>query len=251
MAASSVPAVPTRRAGFTLVELLVVIGIIALLISILLPAMSAAREQGNAIKCLSNVRQLGGAFILYADENKGKLPFPTASKGAGRRVTDWIYWQAGRDISESSVVRYLGKNPADVLRCPSDAWQEHPLNGNAAADGPYLYSYTANTHVLARTTAELPFPNTAVPLGSVRKSTEKVIVGEEDESTIDDGNWVIANGYGNNLAIRHERRRFLPDNAGSWSNNLNKRGNVAMMDGHAEFSPRSYVHDPKNYDPFQ
>ena len=62
------------RRGFTLVELLVVIGIIALLISILLPALSQARENANTIKCASNMRQLCQALTNYASENKGKFP---------------------------------------------------------------------------------------------------------------------------------------------------------------------------------
>src|SRR5688572_27432006 len=63
-----------RRRAFTLVELLVVIGIIAILIGILIPTLSRARESANKTACLSNIRELGNAFRLYAAGNKDAMP---------------------------------------------------------------------------------------------------------------------------------------------------------------------------------
>src|SRR3954451_21214718 len=72
-----------RHKGFTLVELLVVIGIIALLISILLPSLNRARETANRVKCASNLRQIGQAILLYANENKQQYPrTPYVTTGA-------------------------------------------------------------------------------------------------------------------------------------------------------------------------
>ena len=67
---------PNRRAfsAFTLVELLVVIGIIALLISILLPALSRARAESVKLKCLAQLKEIGSLALQYANENHGKVP---------------------------------------------------------------------------------------------------------------------------------------------------------------------------------
>src|SRR5690348_2980681 len=66
----------SSRRGFTLVELLVVIGIIAVLISILLPALNKARQQANEVKCESNMKQLYTCIAMYVGDNKQYLPYP-------------------------------------------------------------------------------------------------------------------------------------------------------------------------------
>ncbi len=87
--------------GFTLIELLVVVAIIALLMAILIPALQTAREQGKRAVCLSNLKQLTLAWIMYADENEGKIC--TAWVG---RPDSWVS-VAGRNASEAQQIKAM------------------------------------------------------------------------------------------------------------------------------------------------
>ena len=144
------------QSGFTLVELLVVVGIIAVLVAILLPALARAREQANTVKCMSNLRQIGQYVALYQTENNNHvLPFnmyrDPVTGSANWEVGDWygimarLYFRANMTNPATGAWLY-GANAWNVIRttglanlldCPSNETMP-------GSNGPVEYLYNRN-----------------------------------------------------------------------------------------------------------
>lgn len=248
-----------RRHAFTIVEVLVVVGIIVILLSLLLPSLRRVREGAKQLTCLSNLRQIGLAFVGYTHDNSGhfptcgpRAPFPQAS-------SDWIFWEETgprkRDLDKSAIAPYLDRplNP-NLLRCPSDDLEVH----QKYFDPPYRYSYVFN--LLIHNVYDWP----DLGVGQIRNPSAKIMIIEEDEHGIGDGSWWPLGGTVDWLAIRHDHQR-IPETFSTDINplvgqgvinvenpaNVDRRGNVVYCDGHAEYTTRRVVEDPMHYDPLR
>jgi prepilin-type N-terminal cleavage/methylation domain-containing protein len=142
------PSLPLRlrpRCAFTLVELLIVLGIIAALAGLLLPAVGRARETARRAQCLDNVRSLAHAALLYASDNDGVLPAAVSSNGITSQQSPLVNALPPGSPTRNGLIvlpsigalldPYLSGN-RDVWRCPS------AFDGSYVLTGPHPYTAT-------------------------------------------------------------------------------------------------------------
>jgi prepilin-type processing-associated H-X9-DG protein/prepilin-type N-terminal cleavage/methylation domain-containing protein len=206
------------RRAFTLVELLVVIGVIAVLIGLLLPALNAARQQSRAVACLSNLRQLAQAATAYTVENQGYYPPSRWIDGA--ISYNWDFTNDNGTVVPGLL--WAGQSNPQVQQCPS-------FDGASNAAGDPYTGYNYNASYIGPGTGE----GVPVRMSRVRKPAETALFG--------DGQWIGgANKYMRSPLPSPTENPFAfaagsaLKAAGTQGFRHRGKTNIAFADGHAE-----------------
>jgi len=239
--------------GFTLVELLVVISIIALLMAILMPALAKVREQGRSIVCQSNLRQMAMAMVLYAEVNDGKTM--ALEWYPGVEVGKYWFFQLRPYLASNNKDQYDSEKELVVGYCPATKTQTLPwglLAGTAkdywrwqGAEGSYGINMWATVYIInAAGAVHKPPPTFGVYWGNRIASVPGKV------PFLGDCNWVGGlpldydegpnNGGSYDYNIEEGPWPFAPgwSNVGRWC--LDRHGmavNMGFIDGHVERVP--------------
>ena len=228
------------RKAFTLPEALVVVGVIAILIALLFPALKAARGMAQQVQCAARMRALAQAFISYASDNDGHM---CTTSGNGVNSSNWVYWQPGYDINGSALAKYLsarGNDLRNLFRCPAA-----PVEDQEGYQGgrPYPLTITMNGW---QEPQHLPNINR---YAMVPNPGHKILLYDENENADDDHFW-----YGTDrdtLAGRHgSRSSQIADVDGTGTRTVVRQmGNVAFFDGHVDLADNQMCHQASWNDP--
>jgi len=192
MPCNSDRAIGKLRRAFTLIELLVVIAIIAILAAMLLPALSKAKQKAYGISCLSNSKQLMVAWMLYTDDNSGKLVLNKGVSALQNREDSWVNGVMsynGYDATNSDLMvqgllgPYTSKNRG-IYKCPAD----HSIATPGGVPGPRVRSMTMCTRLGDTTSTKnfLKFSQLINPAPSM-----KWVTMDEHPDSINDGSMLV------------------------------------------------------------
>ena len=248
--------------GFTLVELLVVIGIIALLISILMPAVGRAREQGNAIKCAANLRTIGQAFQMYLNVSNQFSP-PYKNDAIFLDPADPTQYNDSRNSNAYWGVFFavVSKLPKETFTCPSNI-QKTDANGYPNQYTAYGYNAWGNGTAGLSDAERVKFygsidevallaRNKTTWTGAigrrmtrVRHPTRTILAQDAWEAALDGGNQ--GDTYASSVASNRGKLTEYPGHDVEYLRH-SKASNVVFVDGHVERLDKTEQTDERYY----